>query len=100
MLLVLMTSWLRLRAPDNRYDLLEFFAGSARIARLAKARGYSSVAVDLLYDTTAPPPKTKRKACKGFKNSKSAMDINTSAGFVLLVLFRLQGSLVILNPLP
>ena len=89
-LLVLMTSWLRLRAPSIPYDLLEFFAGSARIARLAKARGYSSVAVDLLYDTTAPPPNTKKKGRKRYQNSKCAMDINTSAWFVILVLSRLQ----------
>ncbi|CAE7681954.1 unnamed protein product [Symbiodinium microadriaticum] len=31
-----------------------------------QARGYSSVAVDLLYDTTAPPPKTKRQYTPAF----------------------------------
>ena len=80
-----MASWLEGPAIDTKggeYDLLEFFAGSARISRLAKARGYRSIAVDTLYDPTAPPPRTKKKDRQGYPNERSAMDINTSAGLV------------------
>ena len=71
-MLVLMTSWLQLGAPGPEYTLLEFFSGSARISRLAKARGHTVMAVDTLYDVTAPPPRTKSKKQKAmYPNSRS-----------------------------
>ena len=67
------------------YDLIEFFSGSARISRLASARGFSAVAVDMIYDNDAPPPRTSKKNMKNYPYPRNAMDLNTSAGFVLLV---------------
>ena len=68
----------------NKYDIIEFFSGSARVPRLAKSLGYTTVAMDWTYDTSAPPPKAKKKARSRCANSRSAMDLNSSAGFVLL----------------
>ena len=86
MLIVLLVSCLPTRADTRPYDLLEFFSGSGRISRMASALGYSCAAIDTVYDCTAPPPKTKKRDRKKYKNVRSAMDLNTSAGFLPLAL--------------
>ena len=88
-MLVLMTSWLDGEAMGAKpvaeeYQMIELFSGSARIARLANSCGYASVAVDTLYDVNAPPPRATKKERQEYEYARSAMDINTSAGFVLL----------------
>ena len=52
-------------------DIIELFAGQARICRLAERAGYFTLAHDILYDKSV-----------GF--GKSAMDLNESAGFTPL----------------
>ena len=47
------------------YQVIEFFAGAARIARMGRALNLSTTALD--------------------RDVHSSMDINTAAGFVLLV---------------
>lgn len=58
-------------APD--IEVLELFAGTARLCRLAKAVGLPTAAHDVSYDLL------------GNQGGKSAMDINESAGYLLLV---------------
>jgi len=73
-LLVLASSWLTLPLPDQEVQVLELFAGEARVARLAKSIGLGVAAHDILFDEEAKRDGSKR----------SAMDINASAGFVFL----------------
>lgn len=78
-LLVLLTSWIQL--PEGKdlkegYQVIEFFAGKARVAKLGHATGLVTTAHDIMYDETFKPR-------KGKKTSKSCMDINDSAGFLL-----------------
>ena len=69
----------------NKYDIIEFLqwlgSGAPTCPNLL---GYTTVAMDWTYDTSAPPPKAKKKARSRCANSRSAMDLNSSAGFVLL----------------
>ena len=51
-------------AKRNHYDVLDFFAGAARIAVLADGLGLAAARLD--------------------KEQSGACDLNTSAGFVLL----------------
>ena len=69
--MVLLTSWLDYTSLDSKYDLIEFFAGVARIARLGETAGYRTFACDLEYSK----PGEKR----------SPMDINSASGFANLV---------------
>ena len=84
---LLLASWMAV--PDDfapqQLDILELFAGRARIARLAEVAGYAAMIHDIAYDKTAfssEPSKSKRKKQTG----KSCMDLNTSAGYASLVL--------------
>ena len=53
----------------RRYsDVIEFFAGKARVCRLAEAAGFFSLAHDIGFDDG---------------RERSCMDLNGSAGFVL-----------------
>ena len=81
-LTVMMTSFLDGVVLEGKYDLLEFFSGTARVSRLGTMMGYTPAAMDITYDTSAPPPKCKKKEKANYPNSRSAMDLNTSAGFV------------------
>ena len=55
------------------YHVLDFFAGKARIARIAKSCGLAAAALDKDY-------------CDGDNRKKTnSMDVNTNAGFLLLV---------------
>lgn len=69
--LVLLTSWLSLCDNDPCYQVVELFAGAARICKLAKFIGLSACAHDITYDATAG-------------NSGSSFNILGCAGFVLL----------------
>ena len=57
---------------DRIVDLVELFAGVARVSRLANARGWHCLCHDFLFDREAG---THRNNC---------MDINGAAGFVQL----------------
>ena len=71
-MLVLMCSWMDLPKPPQELEVLELFAGKARLSRLAKSVGIPAQAHDLLYD---PAWETKKK---------SAMNINEPSGLMLL----------------
>ena len=82
-MIVLMTSYLPRVQSDREYDLIEFFSGAGRIARLAECVGYRSLAFDIIYDKQSKP-KGRRTKAKGSKG-RSCMDLNTSAGFLFLL---------------
>ena len=74
---------------SKEYDVIEYFAGVARIARLSANFGYTAGAYDVGYDnpkiTEAFPGEkpNKKKKVKGYiAGPKSAMDLTTPAGFV------------------
>ena len=77
MLLILMTSWLTgLEGQDDReIQLLELFAGQARVTRIGRMCGIPSEAHDFDYDP-------KSKASKGSINN--AFDITGPSGLVML----------------
>lgn len=68
---ILLISWLEpgLFQFQNRWDVVDTFAGAGRIARLARMSGQAAVALDLQYH-----PKSH------------VFDINENGGFVLLAL--------------
>ena len=72
-----MTSWLTLldRGDDRELQIVEMFAGKARITRIARQMGIPAEAHDWDFDTEA------RKSSGGLNNS---MDINGPAGLVTL----------------
>ena len=63
----------------NDYDIIELYAGRARIARMAKAAGFQAVATDKNYDTSG--------------NCRSALQLNENSGFALLGLASCSSSL-------
>ena len=78
-LLILLVWWLQFdKFADSPFQLLEFFAGKGRVARLGKRAGYRSAAVDILYGEESAIRAGRRPP----------MDINSSAGLVLLRLLR------------
>ena len=77
-----MASWLvNLPWADDShpYDLLEFYAGVARVSHLGTAMGYCSRAFDISYDV---PP--KGESPHSGRANRSAFDINGEAGLLLL----------------
>ena len=72
------------------YDLLEYFAGVGRIAKLGSKYGYKTGAYDIGYDPPqgelGPPSQSSKKRTK-LPNMKktSVMDLTSTTGFVLLV---------------
>ena len=71
--LVLLVSWLGM--SQEPLDFVEFYAGSARLAQMAAGMGYRAEAYDLDFGRVRAERKGKR----------SGMDINSNAGFMLLV---------------
>ena len=74
------------------YQIVEYYAGIARIARLGSAYGYRAGAFDVVYDhpqvTESWPgsssPKRKRRVRTAQTGKKVGMDLTTSSGFLLL----------------
>ena len=74
-------SWLPFVCWDlPEYDIIEFFAGRGRIARLAHRAGFRAA----LYDKKYNKPPLKRSKHSGHKR-RSYMDINSESGFLSLV---------------
>ena len=72
---LMLACWLK-RAPPfagKAWDVIEMFAGTGKISRLAAASGWHALAHDMAYDRSAQAP-----------GQHNAMDLNTSAGFMLL----------------
>ncbi|CAE7814559.1 unnamed protein product [Symbiodinium sp. CCMP2592] len=77
--IVLLAYWLDPKPPycnNETFDVIELYAGRARITRIARAAGYMAVAADQKYDP----------------DENSALNLNSSSGFVLAVLMVLSGS--------
>ena len=76
-----MASWM-VRLPwvsDRPYDVLDFYAGEARISRLATACGYHACAYDVRYDCPL-----EGESYHSGRSKRSAFDINGEGGFLLL----------------
>jgi len=82
---VMLIFWLRAPAfgPLERWDVVDLFAGQARIARLARQYGQSSIAMDI-----------------GYHEDPHIFDINSEPGFVYLSLgnFKIISYLLSLVP--
>ena len=84
--LTLMASWLvdLPWQPARPLDVIEYYAGAARVSRIASAVGFESRAFDIDFD----------KAPLGIESthsgrcSRSAFDINGEGGFLLLGHFK------------
>ena len=74
---MLMVCYMKVIKKKDAVQVIDLFAGQARLAKLAAALGYVAVALDQAYDKDADNVK--------FSNS---MDLCTSAGFVLLDVLR------------
>ena len=68
--IVLLLSWTDFYKGKDHIDVIDSFAGAARVARVARALGYRSVALD-----------------RDYHKNPRVFDFNESAGFGLLVLF-------------
>lgn len=81
-MIVLMVGYLRpvdLSNPERTHDILEFYAGAARLSKLSHAMGGNAAAMDRNYDFVAQESKKKKN---------NSMDFNTSAGFLSLNCFK------------
>lgn len=58
---------------DGNFEIVEFYAGAARLAKICANLGGKAAAMDFLYDDGDN------------KSRNNAMDMNTSAGFLLLI---------------
>lgn len=67
-MLIMMVGWLNVPTPPQEIEVLELFAGTGRLCRLAKACAIPSQAHDLLYD----------------KHERSSMDYNSPSGLMFL----------------
>lgn len=73
-MIFLMVSWLDIPGPTHEIEVMELFAGVARLTRLAKALGIPAQAHDVLFD------------CERANFGKSCMDISDPAGYLPLIL--------------
>ena len=83
-LAVLLTSWLPFTQSNSlaSLDLVEFFAGVARISRLAACSGLHAARVDISYDAEAQHVKGSQKRGSASKPGRSCMDLLSSPGFL------------------
>ena len=65
---MILCSFLKSFKFEEKYELVDLFAGQARLTRLGRAAGMSAVALDLEYSPTNP----------------RTFDLNEEPGFVLL----------------
>ena len=82
-MLTLLVSWME--EPEGckqNIQVIEYFAGVARITQMANRLGYQSVAYDLEYGR-------KKAATSGRRNP---LDLNSNAGMVLAIKLILRGS--------
>ena len=76
-LCVLLTSFLNYvdLKPEQPYDLIEFFAGYAALARETQNQGFTSTALDLDFDSQRRPSRRFRV------DKRSPFDLNSDSGF-------------------
>ena len=86
MYLLLFCSWLSyIPLPGEiQWEVLDFFAGEAKISKLASALGLQAAA----FDICMAPPKRKRRST--WIPSRSVMDMNSDSGFLLLATIHLE----------
>lgn len=76
----MLTAWIQF--PQDvaleSLELIEYFAGKGRIAKMAMRRGYPSRALDVQY--TQP----KQPCIDSFRKPRGSMDFNGDAGYVFL----------------
>ena len=65
--LILLVSWMETDEAISNLEVLDFFAGAARVARGARALGLKAAAFDI-----------------GYHNEEKVFDINSSGGFTFL----------------
>lgn len=90
LVLFLAVSWLDLPPPARKLQILELFAGRARITRLAKAIGLGAAAHDIHFD----------KCATGGQRPSSAMDILRPSGFLFLGGFESWAEVCVQSRLP
>ena len=79
-LLLRLISWLDFFGLAEGWDILDFFAGRARVSKWGKKAGYKCAAYDVLYDQ----PQNETISKHSQLPRKSFMDINSEAGFASL----------------
>ena len=77
--MVLLAAWVDLPTFDN-FEVLEFFSGQARISRFCSRQGFSTGCFDIKYDDP-----NGISSYNGLPR-RSAMDMNSPAGFLCLVI--------------
>lgn len=82
LLVILLTSWLDFLPESQEYDVIEFYAGVGRIARLSHGVGYRSAAYDVMYDLGCCAEVSEEHQNRIRK--KKTMDLSTPAGFAFL----------------
>lgn len=76
---VLLTAWLDL--PDmGQFQVVEFFAGRARISKMCSRLGLRTGSFDITYD------KAGNWSTRNGLPKRSCFDMNSDAGFLFLVL--------------
>ena len=68
---------------SSEYDIIEYFAGVGRIARLASSTGLKAGAYDWEFGKTQEKARPSKKGSKQSR-VKRPMDLTSSAGFLLL----------------
>ena len=84
-LLVLLCSWLsieELTTSTDEWDLLDYFCGEGRIAKLASKVGLKAAACDI---NLLPRTGQSTSQARSGRHARWPMDINGEVGFVFLV---------------
>ena len=87
MIIFLLGHVTNLNIEKGEYEVLEFYSGAARLAKLSSALGGKAAAMDCLYDGEGDN-----------KTKNNAMDMCTNGGFLHLILFWLTGMFCLSPP--
>ena len=85
-IIVLLAGHLGMVDTNSNYEILEFYAGAARLAKIASSFGVETAAMDIIYDVEGDN-----------RTKNNSMDMNTCAGFLPLISIE---RLVFFPPLP
>ena len=67
----------------SKFEMVELFSGKARISRFCARQGLRTGCFDICYDQPSGEYSTHNGRCK-----RSAMDMNSDAGFLFLAFSR------------
>lgn len=73
-IIVLLAGHLGMVDMNSNYEVLEYYAGAARLAKISSSFGVKTAAMDIIYDLEGDN-----------KTKNNSMDMNTSAGFLPLI---------------